>query len=75
MSFAVGVAPEIIKNGENGYIVKNLQEAEEKIRMLLSDDKLRETLSINARKSSEEFRSEILAENMMKLYAKILKKK
>jgi glycosyltransferase involved in cell wall biosynthesis len=69
------VAPEIIKNGENGYIVKNLQEAEEKIRMLLSDDKLRETLSINARKSSEEFRSEILAENMMKLYAKILKKK
>lgn len=75
VSFAVGVAPEIIKNGENGYIVKNLQEAEEKIRMLLSDDKLRETLSINARKSSEEFRSEILAENMMKLYAEILKKK
>ncbi len=75
MSFAVGVAPEIIKNGENGYIVKDISEAEEKIRMLLSDDKLRETLSVNARKSSEEFRSEILAENMMKLYAKILKKK
>ena len=31
ISFSVGVAPEIIRNGENGFIVNTIEEAEEKI--------------------------------------------
>ena len=32
ISFSVDVAPEIIRNGENGFIVHNVEEAEEKIK-------------------------------------------
>lgn len=74
MSFPVGVAPEIIRDGENGYIVKSIYEAEKKIRLLLSDLELRKKLSKNARESSEAFKSEILARNMMELYSRIAKK-
>jgi len=37
ISFSVGVAPEIIRNGENGFIVHTIEEAEEKIKLLLND--------------------------------------
>ncbi len=74
MSFPVGVAPEVVRNGENGYIVKSIHEAEKKIRMLLADTELRQKLSENARISSEEFQSEILARNMMELYSRVAKK-
>ena len=39
--YNVGVAPEIIKNGENGFLVSSQAEAIEKVQLLLDDPKLR----------------------------------
>lgn len=69
--FSVGVAPEIIINGENGFLVDNTQEAIEKIRLLSSDYNLRNTLSKNSRITSLQFKSETLADKLITLYKKL----
>lgn len=71
--FEVWVAPEIIINWENWFIVNSIYEAEEKINLLLNDLKLRKKLSKNAKETSMQFKSEILSWKIMKLYKKILK--
>lgn len=71
ISFPVWVAPEIIRNGENGYIVNSIYEAEEKIRELIANTNLRKKLWINAKNTVEQFKSEILVHKMIALYKKI----
>ena len=51
ISFSVGVAPEIIRNGENGFIVHNIEEAEEKNKKMLNDTALRHRLALVKRNS------------------------
>lgn len=72
ISFSVGVAPEIIHNGENGFIVNNLEEAEEKIKILLHDTALRHRLALAAKETAKQFRSDIMIEKTIDLYKKIL---
>jgi len=72
ISFPVGIAPEIITNGENGFIVNTLEEAEEKIKLLLDNTSLRHRLASNAQKSSQQFRADIMIKKTMVLYKKIL---
>jgi len=72
ISFSVGVAPEIIRNGENGFIVNTIEEAEEKIKLLLSDTALRHRLALAARETAKQFRSDTMIEKMLALYGKIL---
>jgi glycosyltransferase involved in cell wall biosynthesis len=72
VSFAVGVAPEIIRNGENGFIVQTIEEAKEKIDLLLGDTALRHKLSLEAQKTAGQFRSNILIDKIMILYSRIL---
>ena len=74
VSFAVGVAKEIIEDGVNGYIVSSIYEAETIISKLLADTELRRELSKNARKTAENFRSDILVRKMIELYERIRKK-
>jgi len=71
ITFPVGVAPEIIRDGENGFLVNSIYEAEEKIKLLLNDAELRKTLSKNARNTTIQFKSEVLALKMLELYKKI----
>ena len=66
--FAIGVAPEVIRNGENGYIVESIADAREKIALLIADPILRKKLSGNARVSARDFSSEILIQKMTALY-------
>jgi len=75
ISFSVGVAPEIIRNGENGFVVSNLEEAEEKIKILLHDTALRHRLALAAKETSKQFRSDIMIEKTIDLYKKILETK
>ncbi|OIO07498.1 hypothetical protein AUJ27_02315 [Candidatus Falkowbacteria bacterium CG1_02_37_44] len=72
ISFSVGVAPEIIHNGENGFIVHTIEEAEEKIKFLLSDTALRHRLASAARETAKQFRSKIMIEKTLALYKKII---
>ncbi|MEK7606894.1 MAG: glycosyltransferase family 4 protein [Patescibacteria group bacterium] len=72
VSFPVGVAPEIIRDGENGFLVHNLTEAEEKIRLLIHDGALRHCLSASARETANQFRSDVMLEKTLALYKEIL---
>ncbi len=75
VSFPIGVAPEIIRNGENGFLVNDIHEAEEKIRCLLNDTDLRKKMSKNAKNTSQKFRSDVLAHKMIALYNNICHRK
>ena len=70
--YPVGVAPEIIKNGENGYIVSSQAEALEKAELLLANTDLRNKLSMNATETSKLFSSKIIAQKLLKLYSSII---
>lgn len=74
ISFSVGVAPEIINNGENGFIAHNIEEAEEKIKILLHDTALRHRLASAAKETAKQFRSDTMIEKTIDLYKKILNK-
>ena len=71
--YPVGVAPEIIRNGENGFIVSSQTEAIERVGQLLKDETLRERLSVEASRTARKFSSDIIARKLMELYNKILK--
>jgi glycosyltransferase involved in cell wall biosynthesis len=70
--YGVGVAPEIIRSGENGFLVSSQSEAVEKIGLLLSNTKLRKKLSIEAKKTSLQFSGDIIAKKLLVLYKKII---
>lgn len=70
--YPVGVAPEIIKNGENGFLISSQAEAVEKTRQLLADTDLRKRLSEKASETAQQFSSKIIAQKLMKLYTSII---
>jgi glycosyltransferase involved in cell wall biosynthesis len=69
--YSVGVAPEIIRNGENGFLVSSQNEAVEKVELLLKDAGLRERLSAEAIATSRQFSGNVIAKKLMKLYESI----
>ncbi|MFH1827111.1 MAG: glycosyltransferase family 4 protein [bacterium] len=75
ISYSVGIAPEIIVNGKNGYLVSSIKEAKARIKEILKSDKLRTDLSYNAYKTSTKFRADILAKKLVILYEGITGKK
>lgn len=70
--YPVGVAPEVIRNGENGFIVTSQAEAIEKIEQLLKDAPLREHISVEAAKTAHEFSGNVIAHKLMELYSSII---
>jgi len=72
VTYSVGVVPEIIVNGKNGFIVSSQKEAIAKINLILSDTKLRESMSREAAKTSRQFSSDIIAKKLIKLYAQVI---
>jgi glycosyltransferase involved in cell wall biosynthesis len=74
VSFSVGVAPEIIHSGENGFIVQTLEEAEEKMRLLLADAPLRHRLALAAKETAQQFTSDHMIKKTLALYERILRK-
>jgi len=74
ISFPVGVAPEIIQNGENGFIVSTEKEAEERAKELLNDNEKRLSMANNAKKTADKFRSENIAADLILLYRRMKKK-
>lgn len=71
--YAVGVAPEIIRNGENGFVVSSQAEAVEKTKLLLSNPKLRKKCSRGAEKTSLQFESSLIAKKLIDLYEIVIK--
>lgn len=73
----VGVIPEVIKSGKNGYIINptDPKDISEKLRLLLDDKKLRVKFGKNAKKTSEQFRSDRIASGLIDLWREIVNEK
>jgi len=71
ISYPVGVAPEIIVDGENGFLVSSNEEARERAKELLSNPDKRIAMAEAARKTSTKFCSNVIADKLLKLYRDI----
>jgi glycosyltransferase involved in cell wall biosynthesis len=71
----VGIAPEIIKNGINGFIVNNQKEAKEKIKFILENDNLRKKMAKNSWKTANLFTTENMINQLTCLYNEIIPQK
>jgi glycosyltransferase involved in cell wall biosynthesis len=71
ISYPVGVAPEVIKNGENGYLINSQEEAIACTRELLSNNETRLAMAAKAKETAQQFKSERIAQNLLDLYRHI----
>lgn len=72
IAYPVGVVPEIIKDGVNGFIVSSQALAKQRIKLILSDNKLRLRMAKQSLLDAQKFRSDIMVEKMAKLYKQVL---
>ncbi len=68
VAYPVGVAPEIIKNGENGFIVTSYDETCARTRELLEDTDKRLAMAVAAKTTAEQFKSSKIAPKLLSLY-------
>ena len=68
IAYSVGVVPEVIKNGENGYIVSTLEEACARARELLADDQKRLAMAEAAKATASQFKSPHISSQLLSLY-------
>lgn len=73
ISFPVGIAPEIIKNGENGFIVNSVDEMISKINLLKNNRALIQSMSERAVASvKDKFSANKIAQQYRKLFKKTI---
>ena len=68
IAYSVGVVPEIIKNGENGYIVKTLEDALARAQELLADEPRRIVMAEAAKTTAGQFKSSNISSQLISLY-------
>lgn len=68
VAYPVGVVPELIQDGVNGFIVTSQEEAYARTRELLADEELRLAMANAAKASVEPLRSDRIAGELMSLY-------
>jgi glycosyltransferase involved in cell wall biosynthesis len=74
VTYPVGVAPELIENGKNGYLVNSVDEARAVIKDILADNALRLRLSAAAQKSAQPFVASRMAAQMRDFYEEVVAK-
>lgn len=72
IAFPVGVAPEIIENGVNGFVVNSENEMKEAVDKLLLNDELRLNMAREAAKTARKFRADSMAKSLISLYNSLL---
>ena len=68
VSFPVGVAPEIIKNGQNGYLVNSMRQMIFKINKLSQDKEQRTKMAAMAMETAKLFRAETMTQKYLEIY-------
>jgi len=70
----VGGIPEVVKDGENGFLVepKNPEQIAEKVLMLLKNEKLRKEISINNKEKAKKYSWENVVQKLEKIYSEVL---
>lgn len=71
IAYSVGVVPEVIKNGVNGYIVQSQEEAYSYANELLGDEAKRLRMAEASKISAQEFRSSKIADQLINLYKRL----
>jgi glycosyltransferase involved in cell wall biosynthesis len=74
VAFPVGVAPEVIRDGENGFLVSSTEEAIARARELLADPDRRLSMAAAARETARQFTSARIADEFHELYMKLKKR-
>ena len=72
IAFPVGVAPEIIRDGENGFLVSSIEEAIARAQELLNDEAKRLAMATSAKLTAGQFKSERIARELEELYRHII---
>ncbi|MDP2676182.1 MAG: glycosyltransferase family 4 protein [bacterium] len=73
--YSVGVAPEIIRNGTNGFIVKNQNEAIRRAKEIMSNKIMRRRMSLAALATAQQFRSDVMISKLLDFYRRVLRDK
>jgi len=68
ISFPVGVAPEIIKNGQNGFLVNSVRQMIYRINQLSQDKEKRAQMAKASLETAEMFKAETMVKNYLELY-------
>lgn len=68
ISFSVGVAPEIIKNGQNGFLVNSVRQMIFKINKLSKDKEKRSQMAKSAMETAKMFKVEAMVQKYLDLY-------
>jgi len=71
ITFSVGVAPEIIRHGENGFLVSTVDGAISCAQDLLSNEERRLAMADAAKQTADQFKSARIADDLQTLYQKI----
>jgi glycosyltransferase involved in cell wall biosynthesis len=73
VTYPVGIAPEIIRNGQNGFLVHSQSEGRKAIEYLLHLSKdQRHRLALAARETAKSFSSKVIAKRLIQVYKKTL---
>lgn len=72
VAYPVGVAPEVITNGVNGFLVQNQKEAISRVAELLANKSLRISMSRAVQKTSFKFKSERMIKHLVEFYKKCI---
>lgn len=70
--FKVGVAPEVIRDGENGFLVETVREAKQRVEQLSKDIELRRVMAAAAWESAQQFKADAMVEKFVQVYKKVL---
>lgn len=73
VAYRVGIAPEIIQDGLNGYLVDNFAEMIKRARLVAKDTRLRQRLSIAAMETADRFRANNMAKELLATYRDLLR--
>jgi len=68
ITFPVGVAPEVIKNGENGFLVNNMRQMVHRISKLQQDVKTRANMAKAAFETARMFRADDMVKKYIEVY-------
>lgn len=71
IAFRVGVAPEVIRDGENGFLVSTTEEAVARAEQLLENEQMRLAMAARAKENALQFKSTRIAEDLEGLYRRV----
>ncbi|MFA5854595.1 MAG: glycosyltransferase family 4 protein [Patescibacteria group bacterium] len=76
VTYPVGIAPEIIQDGKNGFLVRSQAEGRKAIEHLLQlSDEERRVMALAAQETAKRFTSKAISTRLIEVYAHTLKKR